>query len=146
MRKAIRDAVKARLEAVMSADFDLIEVARRTRVGPNELPAALIYTDGEGIEVGTVGTPRTFHRSLTLQVKILLKAGANQADDKLDALAYGVEDALTSSDRLGLPNVGNLVPAAWAVESEEEDADDRYLSGLLSFTCIYDAEETLTLS
>ena len=141
-RKEIRDAAQARILAEMPGDFTEVSIGRRNRVPKKKLPACCIYTDGEEIEPITIQSPRLLSRQLELVIRIFVKEGATDADDALDALAYAVEDALSSSGRLGLTYVKNIVIAAWEVEGEEEDADDKYLAGTLTFTCTYEALET----
>lgn len=141
-RKAIRDAAKARIISEMPTDFEEVSIGRRTAIPRAKLPACCIYTDGEEIEVMTVSSPRILERRLDLKIKIVVAEGSGSlADDVLDALAYSVEDALTSSDKLGISYVENIIPAEWEVEAEEEGADDKYLSGTVTFTCIYQTQE-----
>lgn len=139
-RKQIRDATKAAIQTA-ALGFSEVSIGRRNRVPKKNLPACCIYTDGEEIEVITI-KPRRLNRRPNLVIRIFIKQKSTIADDVLDTFAYQIEDTLAESDNLGISFVKNIIPASWEVEGEEDDADDKYLAGTLTFTCEYETVES----
>lgn len=139
-RKQIRDAVKS---IITNADlgFAEISIGRRNRIPAANLPACCIYTDAEEIAVSTMVRPRLLNRTVALQIQIFIKETTTPGDDAIDTLAYAIEDALTTDKNLSLSFVKNIVPAAWSIQAEEEEADNKYLAGTLAIICEYEKTE-----
>ena len=162
-RKAIRDAVKTRIDARLAGVFEEVSIGRRDRLPKEKLPAACIYTNSEEIEPLTLGAGRDLERTVEVVVKIFAVQGMNfswsdlqtwldenawfdgagdSMEDQLDAMAYAIEDALTAGGGdLGLDDVLDIVPARWEVEGDDDDTDARYLLGTLTFICTYTKDE-----
>lgn len=99
-RQIIRHAVVAQLVDKTAAGARVYP-ARRIPLQRVELPAVAVYVPTESVEVTSRATaPRELDRRVQLVVEAIVQQAEN-ADDALDELALGVENALHADWTLG---------------------------------------------
>lgn len=100
-RKLIRDAVIATLKAGSTAAGQRVFGNRARMILKNELPAILVYTRNEPVEI-SAESPREFKRSLALSIELIASADDEDTlDDVLDDLAEEVENLLFVDETQG---------------------------------------------
>ena len=99
VRRQIREAVTA---ALMGGTAGANVFAARTLpLARDLLPALLVATDEERVDVASIHSPQLLERRLTVTVRGVAKA-ANDVDDVLDALLKDTETALAGNTLGGL--------------------------------------------
>lgn len=95
VRRQIRDAAKALLTGLATTGARVF-TSRVYPIQDSELPALVISTNDEQIDVASIGAQPLLDRLLQLQVRALAKANS-ALDDTLDACIKEVEIALNAS-------------------------------------------------
>jgi dihydroorotase-like cyclic amidohydrolase len=163
-RQIIRNAVSDLLTAAMSEVLNEISIGRRDAIPLAKLPAVSIFTDAESAEIIDLTPPRTYERTLDLNIRIMvhqemafvwddlaawddsgtwLETQSENIEDKLDAIASSIESILSASQNLGIANVADLYYTGFSVEGDEDKTEADLLAGTLAFNVIYHTVETI---
>jgi hypothetical protein len=78
-------------------------VSRYYPVAQNKLPCLCVYTLSEASEPHRIGSGRALMRTLELVVECIAEAN-DVLDDRLDEMAFEVEEAIGADTTLGLPD------------------------------------------
>ena len=141
-RTEVRNAIVARILSEMPGQFKIVKPSRRFRVGKNKMPACFVYIDDEDIAPITIQSPRDLQRDLDAQIEILIYGTQKlPPDEAMDLLLKNVEQALQTSDNLGLSYVLDVLPSKIATKAEEEEADQLYLAAIATFRVSVDLSE-----
>jgi len=99
VRKQIRDAVVTLLKANVSLVSRRVFSSRVYALTTPDLPAVTVYTGSESSSLMTIGA-RTMSRELSLQVDLYVRF-VDTFDDKVDAIAVQVEEAIANDFSIG---------------------------------------------
>ena len=136
-RQDIRDAVYIILTTAAVADT--VSKSRVYPIAANTVTAALIYTNTEVVTDTTLTYPRKFNRELTLVVECVAR-DPQYLDDRLDAVAASVENAIGADNTLGgLVKDCVLIDTAITMDSS---GDAPIGSARLQFRVVYRTDET----
>lgn len=113
-RKAIRDHVA---QKIRDADLEVgqrVWTGRSKAVRRQDIPGAIVYTASETASQEATGDRLAHLRQCLVTIDVILALGED-IDDRLDALAYAIEDAVLTDPTMG----GN---AEWvALQSVDTD-------------------------
>ena len=98
------------------------------------MPALLVYTESEAIEVYAVSGPFEYERKLTVRIEIACEE-TSAIDDELDIIAEQVEAVLYLDHTLG--ELCKDVLLQGAEMSVDKDGDKNYGSLILSYQVTY---------
>jgi len=95
-RKLIRDAIVLRLLQAGTLAERRVFGSRAAPLQPKELPALLVYTKSEQVEISNVA-PQEFKRTLTVSLELVAQSDREETlDDLLDEFAFQVEKSIFS--------------------------------------------------
>lgn len=134
-RKLIRQKIAELLTDETAAGASVF-TNRVVNVGHSELPALIVYSDGEDEPEIYSDGPREYKRRARIAIELLVQAGSNPIDDDLDDLAEEVQRVLFCNPWLDGEAAGLELGA---VEGPTIEADGRVLVGVLrlSWVAIY---------
>lgn len=136
-RQDIRDAVYNTLTAASVADS--VSKSRVYPLAADTVTAVLIYTNSEVVTDTTLTYPRKFNRELTLVVECVSR-DPNFLDDRIDAVAASVENAIGADNTLGgFVKDCVLIDTAITMDSS---GDAPIGSARLQFRVVYRTDET----
>jgi hypothetical protein len=99
VRQQIREALATVVTSLATTGARVYQ-SRVVQLEPNELPALLIATNSESIDVLDFVSNPSLERTLTINVTAVAKAVSN-LDDTLDQIIKEVEVAVSTSNTLG---------------------------------------------
>jgi hypothetical protein len=99
IRQQIRDAVKTALTGLSTTGANVFD-SRVYELNDAELPALRIFTNGEDVEIESMGLSRLHKRTLELVVEACVKQNG-VFDDTLDAIIKEIEVALAANQGAG---------------------------------------------
>lgn len=99
VRTQVRDLVVAALKDIPDMKFSVF-ASRVTPLQQDRLPAILVYTTEEAVEIATIGPPRLQLRQLAIMVDIVISL-RDVFDEELDAFQIEVEKILGGAAFLG---------------------------------------------
>lgn len=103
----------------------------------SELPALLIYTDGEDVSADTMGGPLgQIERTLRVRIEAVVR-GTSAFDDNIDLIIKEVEIALNASNTVfTLNNLSRRGIVLQAVEDPEFDGEGDKVVGRVAMTWV----------
>jgi hypothetical protein len=99
LRRQIRDAVVAALGGLSTTGSNVFG-SRVTPLQDANLPALLVSTPAEDVEIASMGANRTQERTLQLVIEACVKA-ASGYEDTVDQIVKEVEQAFAAAPTLG---------------------------------------------
>lgn len=147
-RKDIRQKVAAALLAANTGAGVNVFASRATPISAEQLPAILVYTREETVEVFNEA-PRELRRLLSLGIEIA--AAANEAlDDTLDDLAQEVEAVMSEQQTFRDPLTGDDTISDAVLERAEitlvGEGDRQHGSCVLTYRVTYFTEDVADAS
>lgn len=121
----LRKQIRAKIVETLKGNTDADQRVYPNRVLPvflNELPAIIVNTESEQVEVFAEASPREYERTLTVKIEIMCEE-SSALDDELDIIGAQVEAALfeETDHTLGeLCHDVNLVGCEMAFNKEGE--------------------------
>ena len=115
IRQQLREAVATTLTSLTTTGANVFQ-ARLNPLQASELPALRIYTEGEQVEIQSIGYPARQERRIALVVEGVARQSAD-TEDKLDTISKEVEAALGAS--LTTWQAGGIARGGVALESAE---------------------------
>jgi len=138
-RQAIRKRAAAVLRAKVPAFLGRVYTNRVHPLQHDQLPAAVVYTEGESLTVLSEA-PLEHRRALRLVVSVIVDA-IDGVDDKLDVICEAVESAIYRDDNL---NGTAADITLTSIEGPKLDADGERMTGevRLVWECLYESRVT----
>lgn len=99
-RKAIRQSLAAILKNAATAAGDRVFSSRSTPIFESELPAILVYTRSESVEL-FAESPREYKRTVTVVIEAVAETTGENLDDQLDDVGQEIEAALAVDHTAG---------------------------------------------
>lgn len=99
IRQQIRDAVKTALTGLSTTGANVFD-SRVYELNDSELPALRIFTNGEDMQIDSIGFSRLIDRRLELVIEACVKQNG-AFDDTLDTILKEVEVAIAANQGAG---------------------------------------------
>lgn len=136
VRQQVRDALATTLTGLTTTGANVFG-SRVWPVSVDDLPALLVHTDEESVEVLSIHSPAILQRTLTVRIEALARATAS-LDDTLDTICSEVETAINATESAATAGGALDAPIRLAAVSVEFEPAEQPVGRLvMSWTGTY---------